>query len=138
MRAAPEPGVGRLRTRPEFLAVAAGGRRFHTGRLTAQGRLRDGGEPELRIGFTVTKREGHATERNRIRRRLRSAAADALSREGAALPLDLVLIGRRDALRADYDTLLDDLRRALGALRGGRKAPTGGGRPDAREPSPRT
>ena len=56
--------LGRLKKRPQFLAAAAG-RRFHTDRMTLQGRLRDPDAGEgagLRFGFTVTKKVGHATE----------------------------------------------------------------------------
>jgi ribonuclease P protein component len=102
--------IGRLTKRPEFLA-AASGRRFHTGRMTVQGRLRDDADG-LRFGITVTKRVGHATERNRIRRRLRAAihtaAVEHLDRSA-----DVVVIGRREALSAAYPVLLDDLDRAL-------------------------
>ncbi|TXM74711.1 ribonuclease P protein component [Methylobacterium sp. WL69] len=113
--------IGRLTQRKDFLA-AAGGRRFHTERFSAQGRLRDVAEPEaslqvvaqesLRIGFTITKRVGHATERNRIRRRLRAAvlaAADALPNPAA----DIVVVARRPALSAPFATLIEDLRRAV-------------------------
>jgi ribonuclease P protein component len=101
---------GRLTKRREFLA-AASGRRFHTERMTVQGRLRDDAEG-LRFGLTVTKRVGHATERNRIRRRLRAAihlaAVDHLGHNA-----DVVVIGRREALSAAYPVLLDDLDRAI-------------------------
>ncbi len=64
---------GRLTKRRDFLA-AASGRRFHTERMTVQGRLReDDGTGGLRIGFTLTKRVGNAVVRNRIKRRLRAA-----------------------------------------------------------------
>lgn len=115
------PAVARLRRRPDFLA-AADGRRFHTERLTAQGRVRDAGEVRdgesiagLHLGFTITKRVGHATERNRIRRRLRAAVAE-LGRELGAVPADVVLIARRPAIDAAFDTLKDDLRRAIPAV----------------------
>jgi ribonuclease P protein component len=62
---------GRLTKRRDFLAAATG-RRFHTERMTVQGRLRDDAEG-MRIGFTLTKRVGNAVERNRIKRRLRAA-----------------------------------------------------------------
>lgn len=113
--------IERLRKRPDFLA-AAEGRRFHTERMTAQGRVRgahprDGQAPEgLRLGFTITKRVGKATERNRIRRRLRAAvavvAAD-LPADVAALSADVVLIARRPALDAAFALLAEDLRRAI-------------------------
>lgn len=113
------PPIGRITRRPDYLA-AAKGRRFHTERLTAQGRLRDDGPPGgLRVGFTVTKREGHATERNRIRRRLKVAARLAAEQAGPAQrdkPADVVLIGRRDALAAPFAQLVEDVAQALGVV----------------------
>lgn len=120
MRVGPPPALGRLLRRPDFLA-ASRGRRFHCDRLTAQGRARDEGATArdergtigLRIGYTVTRKVGHATERNRIRRRLRAAAAEAAS-AFAERPSDVVVIGRREALSAPFPVLLDDLARAIG------------------------
>ena len=113
--------IGRLTQRADFLA-AAGGRRFHTERFSAQGRLRGGdakapdgvpaGPEGLRIGFTITKRVGHATERNRIRRRLR-AALRATADDLPSPASDVVLIARRPALSAEFATLIEDLRRAV-------------------------
>lgn len=125
--------IERLKKRPDFLA-AAEGRRFHTERMTAQGRLRspdvcDG----LRLGFTITKRVGHATERNRIRRRLRAAVglvASDLPGELARLPADIVLIARRPALDASFEALAEDLRRAIPAVT--RPAAPRGDRPSGR------
>jgi ribonuclease P protein component len=111
MRDARADQVGRLTKRPDFVA-AASGRRFHTERMTVQGRLRGDDGLGLRVGLTVTKKVGHATERNRIKRRLRNAvrlaAADYLDAR-----TDVVVIGRRDILMTDYRLLIDDLRRAL-------------------------
>ncbi|WP_132252946.1 ribonuclease P protein component [Methylobacterium segetis] len=113
--------IERLRRRADFLAAAAG-RRFHTERMTAQGRIRESGELRdgvpatgLHLGFTITKRVGHATERNRIRRRLRQAV-DAVAEEAPVTSADIVLIARRPALTAPFETLKDDLRRALAAV----------------------
>src|SRR5215217_5827189 len=92
---------GRLTKRREFLA-AASGRRFHTERMTVQGLVRDDANG-LRFGLTVTKKVGHATERNRIRRRLRQAFRHAA----------VVVIGRRPALAAAFPLLVGDLQRAL-------------------------
>jgi ribonuclease P protein component len=84
--------------------------------MTVQGRLRGDrggdGPAGLRIGLTVTKRVGHATERNRIKRRLRTACGIA-GLDYADANADIVVIGRRDILTADYDVLMNDLRRAL-------------------------
>lgn len=127
MRGERARAIGRLTKRPEFLAAATG-RRFHTERVTLQGRLREppGSEPPeggpawasfagLRVGFTVTKRVGHATERNRIKRRLRAAAQEAGARH-ADKAVDVVIIGRRDALSAAFGLLVEDIDRGLGAV----------------------
>jgi ribonuclease P protein component len=109
--------LGRLTKRPEFLAAAAG-RRFHTERMTLQGRLRDTDAQDdvgLRFGFTVTKKVGHATERNRIKRRLRAAAYEA-GASHADTPADVVVVGRRGALSATYGVLVADIDRALGVV----------------------
>ena len=103
---------GRLTRRAEFVA-AAKGRRFHTERMSVQGLWR--AEGGLRIGLTVTKKVGHATERNRIKRRLRHALGTA-SRSFAGCPADVVVVARRDCLAAEYQTLVDDLLRALVAV----------------------
>ena len=106
--------LGRLTKRPDFVA-AASGRRFHTERMTVQARLREGSGLGLRFGLTVTKRVGHATERNRIKRRLRAALPTA-GQDYAGIDADVVIIGRRDILGADFGLLIDDLRRALKAV----------------------
>ena len=110
--------IERLKRRPDFLAAAAG-RRFHTDRLTAQGRHRNEDGLALRLGFTVTKRVGHATERNRIKRRLRAAVAEVaagLPADIAGRTADIVLIARRPVLDAAFATLTDDLRLAIPAV----------------------
>lgn len=113
--------IERLRKRSEFLAVTSG-RRFHTERMTVQGQLRDRpaeprepGHDGLRIGFTITKKVGHATERNRIRRRLR-AAVTALAPDAPQVAADIVLVARRPALEASFEALKADLGRALSTV----------------------
>jgi len=103
----------RLRQRADFLAVADG-TRVSSAAFTLQSRCRDDLGP-IRIGFTVTKKNGTATERNRIRRRLRAVVkrADVVAMRPHH---DYVLIGRRTALTRDFATLLDDFRTALKRL----------------------
>ena len=67
--------MDRLRQRADFLAVANGARANSPG-FVLQGRPRDDQGP-TRVGFTVTKKNGTATERNRIRRRLREVVKKA-------------------------------------------------------------
>ena len=105
--------MDRLRQRADFLAVANGAR-VSTAAFVVQRRRRDDDGP-IRVGFTVTKKNGTATERNRIRRRLRE-----LVRQLPAVSLhqhsDYVLIGRRAALASDFANMLGDLRQALQRL----------------------
>src|SRR6202161_3331144 len=105
--------MDRLRQRADSLAVANGAR-ASSAAFTVQARRRDDGGP-VRVGFTVTKKHGTATERNRIRRRLREwvKRLDAISMRPHS---DYVLVGRRAALNRDFATMLDDLRSALHRL----------------------
>jgi ribonuclease P protein component len=105
--------MDRLRQRADFLAVANGAR-ANGAAFVVQSRRRDDDGP-VRVGFTVTKKNGTATERNRIRRRLRELVKrlDVISMRPHS---DYVLVGRRAALTCDFTTMLDDLRSALGRL----------------------
>ena len=102
--------MDRLRQRADFLAVA-NGTRANSAAFVVQGRLRDDDGP-IRIGFTVTKKNGTATERNRIRRRLRELVKrlDVISMRPHH---DYVLVGRREALTRDFAVMVDDLHSAL-------------------------
>ena len=119
--------MDRLRQRADFLAVANGAR-VNSGAFVLQGRCRDDDGP-IRIGFTVTKKNGTATERNRIRRRLRELVkrCDPVSMRPHH---DYVLVGRRDALTRDFAAMLDDLRTALARL----ARPASKGRATSRKP----
>jgi ribonuclease P protein component len=105
--------MDRLRQRADFLAVANGAR-ANSAAFVVQARRRDDDGP-VRVGFTVTKKNGTATERNRIRRRLRELVKrlDVISMRPHS---DYVLVGRRAALTSDFATMLDDLRSALHRL----------------------
>ena len=109
--------MDRLRQRADFLAVA-NGVRANGPAFVVQGRRRDDDGP-VRVGFTVTRKNGTATERNRIRRRLREVVR-RLDGRADFLALrphhDYVLVGRRAALTADFNAMLDDLRSALKRL----------------------
>jgi ribonuclease P protein component len=103
----------RLRQRADFLA-AANGVRVAAPAFTLQSRRRDDAGP-VRVGFTVSRKNGTATERNRIRRRLRELVRrlDVMALQPHS---DYVLIGRRAALSRDFNTMFDDLGNALGRL----------------------
>jgi ribonuclease P protein component len=105
--------MDRLRQRADFLAVADGAR-ANSAAFVLQSRRRDDDGP-IRIGFTVTKKNGTAPERNRIRRRLRELVKrlDVISMRPHS---DYVLVGRRAALNRDFAAMIDDLRSALNRL----------------------
>src|SRR5438874_13645453 len=111
--------MDRLRQRADFLAVANGAR-ANSPAFVVQSRRREDSGP-IRIGFTVTRKNGSATERNRIRRRLREVVKrlDVISMRPHH---DYVLVGRREALTRDFAAMLDDLRSALHRLE--RRAPS--------------
>ena len=105
--------MDRLRQRADFLAVANGAR-VNSAAFVVQSRRRDDAGP-IRVGFTVTRKNGTATERNRIRRRLRELVKrlEVISMRPHS---DYVLVGRRAALNRGFATMLDDLRSALHRL----------------------
>ena len=105
--------MDRLRQRADFLAVANGAR-VSSAAFALQARARSDHGP-IRVGFTVTKKNGTATERNRIRRRLRELVKrlDVISMRPHH---DYVLVGRREALSRDFAVMLDDLNGGLRRL----------------------
>jgi ribonuclease P protein component len=120
--------MDRLRQRADFLAVADGARANGPAFVVQRRERQDQGP--IRIGFTVTKKQGTATERNRIRRRLR-ALVGRLEPLSLRPHKDYVLVGRRAALSRDFSTMLEDLKGALGRLdRPTKRAPDTARKPD--------
>jgi ribonuclease P protein component len=115
--------LARLTQRKEFLAAAEHGRRFRSSAFMAQVRdaapdeARKGGEPvSLRLGLTASRKTGNAVKRNRIRRRLRAAAAQALA-DQADRRCDVVIVARPEVLRAEFHALVADLSIAIDRAR---------------------
>ena len=105
----------RLTQRADFLGAARGAK-VHGAAFVLQTRARGDAAPP-RFGFTVSKKVGSATERNRVRRRLR----EIVRRHAALLAedrYDYVLIARRAALQAPFDEMVADFTGALARLRG--------------------
>jgi len=95
--------VGRLKSRPQFLAVRAGeSRRGRTFLLEVLDRQQP--DTDARVGFTVTKKHGNAVERNRMRRRLKEAV-----RQSAGFAMkpghDYVIVARREVLTVPFAEL---------------------------------
>lgn len=97
----------KLKNRSQFMHAArgqkVGGQLFALQRNQSE-------QTEAGIGFTVTKREGNAVQRNRIKRRLRAAALACAN--GFQTQYDHVLIGRRKLLGADFDQICSALAKA--------------------------
>jgi ribonuclease P protein component len=105
----------RLKTRADFLRVAAGRARAARPGLVLQAAPQPVGGDEqkpLRVGYTASRRVGNAVARNRAKRRLRAAAAAVLPRFGSE-GMDYVLIARADTGTRPYAELLGDLEGAL-------------------------
>jgi len=107
----------RLRKRAEFLAVRNGEKRRGKyflmevkSRDEATSKQAKAGD-NPRIGFTVTKKNGNAVIRNRIRRRLKAAAA--LNEHAMVAGTDYVIVGRKEALNAPFAALTKELSRRL-------------------------
>jgi ribonuclease P protein component len=101
----------RIRQRADFLA-AAGGAKANAPAFVLQARSRNDAGP-ARVGYTVTRKVGTATERNRVKRRLREMVRLSAAAAGMQPHCDYVVIGRRTALNRDFAMLRDDLYQAL-------------------------
>lgn len=68
---------------------------------------------EGRVGIATSRQIGNKPRRNRVKRRV----IEALRRLGPHSGLDLVIVCQRNAERAKFEDLVDDLERALKQLR---------------------
>ena len=79
-----QSSLTQIKKRAEFLKIQGKGRKWVSHGLILQTAPNEAGEK--RIGFTVSKRvDKSAVRRNRIKRRLRAAAADVLDRKSTRL-----------------------------------------------------
>lgn len=136
-------GLGRLKSRSDFLRVAAASHKCVKPGLILQAALQPTHEPaahkephdDPRVGFTVTRKVGNAVERNRARRRLRAAASEVLERD-ALRGHDYVVIARRETLKRPFADLVADLAGALRKLSSEKaRSGTAPGRRRHRQPS---
>ena len=107
----------RIKKRPEYLAVAATGRKWVTPGFILQAKPGEETAP-ARVGYTVSKKAGGAVIRSKIKRRLKEASRQQIAEHG--MPgWDYVLIGRSAAFDCPFDKLLSDMKWALAKLASG-------------------
>lgn len=108
--------VMRLQKRKDFLAIAAHKKRFILRDMIIQYQRRasfmEHPEDYVRVGFTVTKKQGSAVVRNRIKRRLREATRHLLP-ELAQAGHDYVFIAKTSYATCPFERILDDIRFAF-------------------------
>ena len=121
------PALRRLKTRRQFLAVAASRRKWAMPGLILQARRRppaedtpgagvsESSERYLGVGFTVSRKVGNAVARNRAKRRLRAVASEILPTAGRP-GFDYVIIGRKATLDRSFTELRRDLQEAMERL----------------------
>jgi ribonuclease P protein component len=101
------------------LAAAGGVRAPATGFVLQALRRSDDAPP--RFGFTVSRKVGTATERNRARRRLRDVVRRTDAGDVVA-GYDYVLVARRAALDLPFDRLIVEFKNALRRVADKRRA----------------
>lgn len=106
--------LDRLQKRSDFLRINAVARKWVSKSMIVLTAPNEDGQK--RVGFTVTKKlEKTAVGRNRMKRRLRAAAADILATQGKG-GADYVLIARTETATRPYTDLTRDLRWCLEKL----------------------
>ena len=113
-----------LKKRRQFLQVAASQRKWVTPgfvlQLNVRGAIRSATRDDQFLEVAACriychKRVGNAVVRNKVKRRLRAAAAEVVPSHASA-GNDYVLIGRKQALRGLFQSLTSDLKWALRKL----------------------
>ena len=110
--------IGQIKLRSDFLKARSGAR-SHGRAFVLQGLARQDDDPQIRFGYTVTKKVGNSVERNRIKRRFREAVRQIGSSQFFPAKLkghDVVVIAKRQALTLPYTQLVATLVKALEQL----------------------
>lgn len=112
--------IASVTRRRTFAELRSEGRRVRHGSVRLSFVPLDTDRPQ--VAFAIGRKFGNAVERNRGRRRLRAAFAEAFAAREAAETADglrgaYLLGGNRNLLTAGYRSLLDDVDRCLADLR---------------------
>src|SRR5438045_9361417 len=129
--------LARLKTRADFLRVAAGRRRAVRPAFIVQAAPQPTEEvsgTSVRVGFTASRKVGNAVVRNRAKRRLRAIAAEVLPQRGPP-GTDYVIVARATPSERPYPDLVADLETALRPLD---RPKTGGPPPRRAKPAQET
>lgn len=114
------PLLPTLKNRKEFLAIRSG-KRHVTQNFNMQVKLINDPKLEqgLRIGYTITKKVGNAVVRNRIRRRLKHAFAQAVVLSAEKIKdvnADLILVAKTPVITTSFATLVIELTKGIDRL----------------------
>ena len=107
------PAVNRIRTASEFSRTVRSGARSGRRNVVLYGSITPGMDPS-RFGFIVGKNVGNAVVRNLVKRRLRNAAAKALTRNPQGF--DIVVRALPASAAADWPELSTDLENGLSSV----------------------
>ena len=99
------PKAYRVRKNSEFTKIYQDSRSFAARNIVLFVRKRE--DSELKIGFSVSKKNGKAQERNLIKRRLRAAAKEYLTEISRGY--DLVFLARAPIKKANYQEIKRDM-----------------------------
>ena len=108
--------LDRLKKRSDFVLTASKGQKWVSKTVIVQALALDGDQRDiLKFGFTATKKIGNAVFRNRVKRRMRAAAAD-IAATHYFTGYYIVFIGRSETARCSADDLRKDMKWCLKRL----------------------
>ena len=110
----------RVRKRFEFLNIQTKGRRHHTKHFILITFQPSGADHHQRLGVTVTKKIGHAVDRNRIKRLVREVFRQ--NRQLFPLRTDTVVIAKRGAALLAYAQVLSEIEQIAHRMKPGNRA----------------
>ncbi len=106
----------RIRKRADFLAVRTGEKRrgplFLLEVKSHEQTAKTKSPLVARVGFTVTRKNGNAVKRNRIKRRLREAVRVGLT-DNMEAGTDYVIVAHSDVLHVPFTSLINELNRRI-------------------------